>query len=206
MTQTIKKERQTFTDMVRVWLKGILDPIGLFLNRIGLTPNMITLTGLVGHILAAAAAASGRISTAGWLIFFLGPVDALDGTMARLRGESSQWGAFVDSVVDRYSELFIFGGLIYAFSVQGNTTGVLLAYLAASGSGLVSYVRARAQSLGFDTKVGLFSRFERYLVLVPALVFNFPVVGLAILAAGSHFTALQRIAAMRRQAYNDSEK
>ena len=206
MTQTIKKERQTFTDMVRVWLKGILDPIGQFLNRIGLTPNMITMTGLVGHILAAAAAANGRISTAGWLIFFLGPVDALDGTMARLRGESSQWGAFVDSVVDRYSELFIFGGLIYYFSVQGSTNGVLFAYLAASGSVLVSYVRARAQSLGFDTKVGLFSRFERYLVLVPSLVFNFPLIGLAILAIGSHLTALQRVIAMRRQAHEGSRQ
>jgi CDP-diacylglycerol--glycerol-3-phosphate 3-phosphatidyltransferase len=205
VTQTINKEQRTFTDLARVWLKGFLDPIGHFLNRLGLTPNMITMVGLVGHILAAAAAALGKIPTAGWLIFILGPVDALDGTMARLRGESSQWGAFVDSVVDRYSELFIFGGLIYYFSVQGNTNGLLFTYLAASGSVLVSYVRARAQSLGFDTKIGLFSRFERYIVLVPALVFNFPVIGLAILAIGSHITALQRVYAMRRQVYTGSE-
>ncbi|NJN43727.1 MAG: CDP-alcohol phosphatidyltransferase family protein [Anaerolineae bacterium] len=126
-------------------------------------------------------------------------MDALDGTMARLRGESSQWGAFVDSTVDRYSELFVFGALIFYFGSQGDVVGAILAFLAASGSVLVSYVRARAQSLGFDIKVGLLSRFERYLILIPSLVFNLPIYGMALIALGAHFTALQRIFALRAE-------
>ncbi len=200
MNQTINKERPTLTDFVRLRLKGILDPMGRFLNQMGIAPNTITLIGLAGHIIAAYFVATGRMTTGAIFILLLGPVDALDGTMARLLGESSNWGAFVDSVVDRYSELFIFGGLLYFFITQDSPAGIMAAYLAASGAILVSYVRARAQSLGYDLKSGWFSRLERYLVLVPALVLNLPLAGLIILAAGSHLTALQRIYVMRAHA------
>jgi CDP-diacylglycerol--glycerol-3-phosphate 3-phosphatidyltransferase len=125
--------------------------------------------------------------------------------MARLRGESSQWGAFVDSTVDRYSELFVFGALIYHFASHDQVWGALLAFLAASGSVLVSYVRARAQALGFDIKVGLLSRFERYLILIPSLVFNVPIYGMGIIAVGAHITALQRIFAMRTEVHRNQE-
>jgi CDP-diacylglycerol--glycerol-3-phosphate 3-phosphatidyltransferase len=137
----------------------------------------------------------------GILILLMGPVDALDGTMARLRGESSEFGAFVDSVTDRYSELVIFGGLLYFYLQQGEWLPALLAYVAAAGSILVSYTRARAQSLGHETKVGLLTRMERYLVLAPALVFNLPQVALWILAILANLTALQRILDVRRQAH-----
>lgn len=198
MQNTIKKkERMTLTDFMRIRLKGTLDAIGGFLNRLGILPIQMTYLGLFGHALGAFFLAQGKIMTGGLIIFFLAPVDALDGTMARLRGEPSQWGAFVDSTVDRYSELFVFGALIYHFASHGNWMGALLAFLAASGSVLVSYVRARAQSLGFDIKVGLLSRLERYLILVPSLVFNVPVYGMAFIALGAHITALQRIFALR---------
>jgi CDP-diacylglycerol--glycerol-3-phosphate 3-phosphatidyltransferase len=128
------------------------------------------------------------------------PVDALDGTMARLRGEASDWGAFVDSVSDRYSELIIYGGLLYHFLALGETTGGMLTFAAAAGSVLVSYVRARAEGLGYDAKVGLLTRAERYLVLAPALVFNQVTLGLAILAIFANFTALQRIWYVRKYA------
>jgi CDP-diacylglycerol--glycerol-3-phosphate 3-phosphatidyltransferase len=127
-------------------------------------------------------------------------VDALDGTMARLRGESSEWGAFVDSVTDRYSEVVAFGGLMFYYLVQKNWLAAGLVYLALSGSILVSYIRARAKSLGFDIKIGMFSRLERYMVLVPALVLNRPLIGLVILAVGAHLTAVQRIYSMRSKA------
>jgi CDP-diacylglycerol--glycerol-3-phosphate 3-phosphatidyltransferase len=136
----------------------------------------------------------------GILIFLMGPVDALDGTMARLRGEATEFGAFVDSVTDRYSELVIFGGLLYFYLQQGEWLMVVLAYLAAAGSVLVSYTRARAQSLGVETKVGILTRLERYLVLVPALIFNIPHIALWILAVLTNLTALQRILHVRRKA------
>ena len=198
-----KKERLTLTDFLRVRLKGILDAIGGFLNQLGILPIQMTYLGLIGHALGAIFLAQGKMTVGGLIIFFLAPVDALDGTMARLRGESSQWGAFVDSTVDRYSELFVFGSLIYYFASHGDWLGAILAFLAASGSVLVSYVRARAQSLGFDIKVGLLSRLERYLILIPSLVFNLPLYGMALIAVGAHFTALQRIFALRMEIHQN---
>ena len=194
------QERKTFTDHARVWLKGVLDPVGRFLNHLGITPNMMTMLGLIGHIVAAFFLAKGQISVGGLIVFFLAPVDALDGTMARLRGEPGSWGSFVDSVVDRYSEVFVFGGLSLHYAQNGEWIPVGLCYLAATGSLTVSYVRARAQSLGLDVKVGFFTRLERYLVLVPILVFNLVVPGLVVLAIGTYITSLQRIFSFRAQA------
>jgi CDP-diacylglycerol--glycerol-3-phosphate 3-phosphatidyltransferase len=194
-----EKKQITFTDQMRLRFRGILDPIGAFLNRIGLMPNTMTILGLIGNTVGAVLLAQGRMTIGGLIILAMGPVDALDGTMARLRGEPSEFGAFVDSVTDRYSELVIFGGLLVYYIQQGNWTGALVTYVAAGGSVLVSYVRARAASLGYDTKVGILTRMERYLVLAPTLVLSIPLVGLWIIAILANITALQRIWDIRRQ-------
>jgi CDP-diacylglycerol--glycerol-3-phosphate 3-phosphatidyltransferase len=196
---TEEKKKLTFTDQMRVRFRGILDPIGAFLNRFGLMPNTMTILGLVGNTIGAVLLSQGKMTYGGLIILAMGPVDALDGTMARLRGEPSEFGAFVDSVTDRYSELVIFGGLLIYYVQQGNWTAALATYLAASGSVLVSYVRARASSLGYDTKVGILTRMERYLVLAPTLVLNIPLVGLWIIAILANITALQRIWDVRVQ-------
>jgi CDP-diacylglycerol---glycerol-3-phosphate 3-phosphatidyltransferase len=199
--QAAKENKPTLTDLFRARFKGLLDPIGLFLNRLGIMPNTITILGLVGNTIGALFLAQGQMTLGGIFILLMGPVDALDGTMARLRGEPSHFGAFVDSITDRYSELVIFGGLLYYFLQQGEPLAALLAYLAAAGSVLVSYVRARGQSLGFDTKIGILTRLERYLVLAPALLLNLPVIALWIIAILANFTAFQRILDVRRQAH-----
>ena len=196
---TEEKKKLTFTDQMRVRFRGVLDPIGAFFNRIGLMPNTMTILGLLGNTIGAILLSQGQMTYGGLIIFAMGPVDALDGTMARLRGEPSEFGAFVDSVTDRYSELIIFGGLLIYYVQQGNWVSALVTYLAASGSVLVSYVRARASSLGYDTKVGILTRMERYLVLAPTLVLNIPLVGLWIIAILANITALQRIWDIRRQ-------
>lgn len=193
------KKRITFTDQMRVRFRGVLDPIGGFFNRIGLMPNTMTILGLIGNTAGAILLSQGQMLWGGLIILAMGPVDALDGTMARLRGEPSEFGAFVDSVTDRYSELVIFGGLLIYYAQQGNWTAALVTFLAASGSVLVSYIRARASSLGYDTKVGILTRMERYLVLTPSLVLNIPLVGLWIIAILANITALQRIWDVRRQ-------
>lgn len=185
---------------MRETFKGLLDSVAGFLIRIGLKPNMVTYAGLVGHVAAAFLVLQGRISWAGILLLVMAPLDALDGAMARLLGQPTTFGAFVDSVTDRYSELVIFGGLLFAYLLQQNWVGGTLAYLAAAGSILVSYTRARAESLGFDAKVGVLTRLERYIVLIPSLIFNIPLIGLGIIAVLSNFTALQRILYVRRQA------
>jgi CDP-diacylglycerol--glycerol-3-phosphate 3-phosphatidyltransferase len=197
-----QKDPVTLTDQLRVRFKHILDPIGAFLNRLGLTPNLMTILGLVGNTIGAFFLMQGNMLVGGLLILAMGPVDALDGTMARLRGEPSDFGAFVDSVTDRYSELVIFLGLILYYNQQSdewlNTLGV---YLAAAGSVLVSYVRARAQSLGYEAKVGILTRAERYAVLAPTLIFNIPWLGIWIIAVLANITAFQRILHVRRLAH-----
>lgn len=195
------KQSMTLTDQMRRRFKGVLDPIGGFLNRLGLKPNQITFMGLVGNTIGAVFIANGNMLLGGLVVLIMGPIDALDGTMARLRGEASEFGAFVDSVTDRYSELVIYAGMLYYFLQQNEPTYVFLTYLAAAGSVLVSYTRARAQSLGHETKVGLLTRMERYLVLAPALVFNLPRAALWILAVLANLTALQRIMDVRQKAY-----
>jgi CDP-diacylglycerol---glycerol-3-phosphate 3-phosphatidyltransferase len=199
--QAAKKKKQlTLTEILRVRFKGITDPIGVFFNRLGLTPNTMTILGLVGNTIGAYFLLQGNMTLGGIIILAMGPVDALDGTMARLRGEPSNFGAFVDSISDRYSELVIFGGLLFYYLQQGETLPALLVYLAAAGSILVSYVRARGQSLGYDTKIGILTRLERYLVLAPALIINQPLIALWIIAIFANITAFQRILDVRRLA------
>lgn len=189
-TETSKK---TFTDYLRLWFKWVLDPLARLFLRLGLTPNMVTMLGLLGNAVGAYFLARGELLTGGLLIAVMTPIDALDGTMARLRGEASDWGAYVDSVSDRYSELIIYSGLLYHFLTEGDTLGGMLTFGAAAGSVLVSYVKARAEGLGYEAKVGLLTRAERYLVLAPALIFNFIYIGLGVLAVLANITAIQRI-------------
>ncbi|GAB4538164.1 MAG: CDP-alcohol phosphatidyltransferase family protein [Anaerolineales bacterium] len=191
--------KPTFTDTLRKIFKSILDPIGAFLNRTGLTPNAITLLGLMGTAYGAYLLSQGFISWGGAVIFLFVIVDAFDGTMARLRGEPSDFGGFVDSVSDRYAEFITFGGLLYYFLTQDSHFGVALTFLATAGSVLVSYVKARAEGLGFTAKVGLLTRAERYIVLIPLLIFNQPLIAVALIALLGNFTALQRIWHVRAQ-------
>ena len=193
------KRAETFTDVMRVTFAKILDRLAGYLIGLGLTPNTVTLTGLVGHVLAAFLAAFGNMTLAGLVIVLFAPLDALDGAMARLQGRTTRFGAFLDSVTDRYAEFLIFGGLmVFSLQHQGWLESLLI-YLAAAGSFLVPYVRSRAESLNFSAKIGILSRLERYLVLVPALIFNIPMVAVVIIAILTQFTAIQRILHVFRQ-------
>jgi len=116
---------------------------------------MMTMLGLLGNTVGAIFLARGEMLIGGIFVLLMTPIDALDGTMARLRGEASDFGAFVDSVSDRYSELIIYGGLLYHYLTKGDTVGGMLVFGAAAGSVLVSYVKARAEGLGYEAKVGL---------------------------------------------------
>jgi CDP-diacylglycerol--glycerol-3-phosphate 3-phosphatidyltransferase len=201
-----EKQRFVLTDYLRVRFRGVFDPIAAFFNRLGLMPNTMTILGLVGNAFGAFLIARGHMTLGGMLVLAMGPVDALDGAMARLRGQPTKFGGFVDSVTDRYSELVIFGGLLIYYMQQGKGLEMVIVYAASAGSILVSYIRARGQSLGYDTKVGLLTRFERYAVLTPSLMLNIPIVGAAIIALFANLTALQRILDVRRQAHQDMGK
>jgi len=193
--------KPTFSDRLRLIFKGITDPVGAFLNRLGLTPNTITLLGLVGTTGGAYFISQGRITLGGMILFVSVLVDVLDGTMARLRGESSDFGAFVDSVSDRYAEFITFGGLLYYFLSKADYPGVVVTFAATAGSVLVSYVKARAEGLGFEAKVGILTRAERYIVLIPLLVFNQPFIASLVIAVLGNITAFQRVLYVRVQGH-----
>lgn len=200
-----QKSPKTFSDLLRVRFKGVLDPIGAFLNKIGITPNTMTLLGLAGHIGAAYLLARGEMLWGGVVVMIMGPFDALDGTMARLRGKTSRFGGFLDSVIDRYAELFLLGGLLFYYSSQQLWLPVILVYVAAAGSVMVSYTRSRGETANFKVTAGLMTRVERYIVIVMSLLFNRPIIALWILAILGNLTALQRIWLVRKQAAAEND-
>ncbi len=201
LTQSTENKRTTFADKMRVWFAWYLTPAAKFFMRLHIHPNTVTLIGLAGTVGVAILIVFGHMTWAGILLLIMGPVDAMDGALARMRHEASDWGAFVDSVTDRYSELVLFLGFLLYYMLHANATGMILAYLAAAGSVLVSYVKARADASKLDANVGLLTRVERYIVIIPGLIFNFPLIVLIILAIFANFTALQRIMRVRRDAY-----
>ena len=198
--ETKQKEGWSFESFMRKTFKGLLDAIAGFLLKIGLTPNAVTLFGVAFSAGVAVLLALGHITWGGILMVLAAPMDALDGSMARLSGKVSNFGAFLDSVTDRYSEMIILAGLLVYFIGQSNMTAILLIFAAAVGSILVSYTKARAESLGYNAKVGILTRVERVIVLDVCLIFNFPIVALWILAILANFTALQRIFFVWKQA------
>lgn len=200
--ETLTNSRPTLTETMRARFRGVLVPISAFLNRMGIAPNTVTLFGLAGNLIGALFLAGGQFLIGGILILVMGPIDALDGTMARLRGEASDFGAFVDSVVDRYSELIIYAGLLAYYVEREDGLMIGLSFAAAFGSMMVSYVRARAEGLGFEAKIGMLTRVERFLILAPSLVLSIPWLGVGIIAFFANITALQRILSVRKQARN----
>ena len=148
----------TFTDRLRQIFQGFLEMVGRNLAHLGISANTITLIGLIGNILASILVAKGWLLAGGILILCVGPLDAFDGAVARVEGKETKFGAFLDSVTDRYSELVIYLGLVLFFLKRFDSVGIILSFLAAVGSMLVSYTRARAQGVGLEVKAGIMTR------------------------------------------------
>ena len=177
-----------------------MDAIALFLDGLGVTPDMLTLAGLGGHVLGAILIGLGYLRAAGFVLLFLAPLDALDGSLARLRGDPSKFGAFLDSVIDRYSEMLLFAGFLVYFLRRFDQDMALWVFAAAAGSILVSYTRARGEALGYEVRRGLLTRLERYLIIIPTLILTIPKFGIIVVAIFANFTAVQRFLHVRRQA------
>lgn len=193
-TPTTKQEKVTFTDRLRILTAGFIDPIVTLLARMKVQPDMLTVLGMLSHFLFAWLIIEGEMFWAGVAVGLLSPLDALDGSLARkLNKTQSKFGAFFDSTLDRIAEIILYAGYVIYFANVENSWMVAAAYLALTGSLMVSYTRSRAEALGLSCKVGLFSRVERYFVIVISLVLNLPEYGLIVLAAGTYFTAAQRM-------------
>src|SRR6267143_1880429 len=187
-----------FTTRFEDWVRRRAEVLMSALGRIPVTPNQITVIGVALTFVAAVLTALGQLRWAGVVLIVAGTMDILDGALARSSGRAYPYGAFLDSTLDRYSEGAIYIGLAAYFASNGGPLQrwLLLATVAAlAGSFLVSYVRARAQSLGFTCDSGLFARPERVVVTVIGLIFGGVVLYAVVflLAVLTNLTALQRI-------------
>jgi CDP-diacylglycerol--glycerol-3-phosphate 3-phosphatidyltransferase len=187
-----------FTTRFEAWVRRHAEALITALGRTPLTPNQVTVVGLALTFFASGLVAFGQLRWAGIVLIFAGTCDIIDGALARTTRAAYPYGAFLDSTLDRYSEGAVYLGLAaYFITVDGPLQRwLVLATLAAlAGSFLVSYVRARAQSLGFTCKSGLFQRPERVVVTVIGLIIGGPVLYVVVflLAIVTNITALQRI-------------
>jgi CDP-diacylglycerol--glycerol-3-phosphate 3-phosphatidyltransferase len=174
------------------------DPIGHVLLRLHLRPNHLTMLGLVVSVMAALAFASARVRLAGGLLVVAGLFDYFDGALARASGRVTPFGAFLDSVIDRYSDLVTLLGIIVLFVSAGSARSVLVSMVALVGTMMVSYTKARAESIGVACNVGLMERPERLICLIAGAVFDLLEVAMWALALLANATALQRIIFTRR--------
>ena len=205
----------------------IIAPLGKFLAKLGVHPNILSITGFALSVVAGIIYSAGSFFWAAWVVVLAGTCDALDGQIARRTNKTSSFGAFFDSTLDRYSDMFLFVGLAYYFSGGvvpvglpdpgiGRVTSpwtVVIIILAIVGSFMVSYTRARAEGLGLECKKGMMQRPERItLLVIGSLLGSIPKVGpvlltitLLILAISSNLTALFRVFFIRDQLLRNNQ-
>jgi len=187
-----------FTSRFQEWVRALARRAVERLRLLGFTPNALTLVGLAITVAGAVLVAVGDLLLGGVVLLVAGAFDIFDGAVARVTGQVRRYGAFLDSTVDRYAEGVTFIALLYFFLFNDgqarHSTEAMLVIAALLGSLLVSYIRARAQSLGFACEGGLLARPERVLLIVAALVVPPLLVPILwILAVLTNVTAVQRI-------------
>jgi CDP-diacylglycerol---glycerol-3-phosphate 3-phosphatidyltransferase len=192
-----------FTQKFQAWVRRWAErAVGVFRDS-PITPNMLTLFGLFITGVGALLVAFGQLLPGGIVLAFAGFFDIFDGALARAAGKVYRYGAFLDSTVDRYSEGVVYLGILIYFLDHHDGFRPIIVLIALAGSFLVSYVRARAQSLGFRCDAGILARPERVVIIVAGLLLESigirsgnwtPLtVALLILAVGTNFTAVQRV-------------
>ena len=196
-----------FPRFLQAWARRTAEMIVMPLARRGVTPNAVTIAGFVFNVVTAGVIARGHLSTGGALLFLAGLFDMLDGALARVTSRQTDFGAFLDSLLDRYSEAAILLALIFQFTIRHEVATVLLVYVVAMGSILISYARARAEGLGLEAKVGIAPRPERVLILGLGLLFveRTTIAALVILAVLTHLTAMQRLYSVWNQTRQDGK-
>lgn len=176
------------------------DPVARALLALRLRPNHLTVLGLGVSVLAALSFARGRERWGAVLLILAGLFDFFDGSLARLSGQVTPFGAFLDSVIDRYSDLVVLAGILLLFFGSGRPVAVLLTLLALIGTVMVSYTKARAQAIGVACEIGLMERPERLITLIAGGLFDLMTPALWVLAVLVNVTAIQRILYTRRAA------
>ena len=173
-------------------------PVAAFLARLGFSPNAVTLAGLLVAGGAAYLLSTGQLWAGGIVLLASGVFDLFDGALARATGRESKFGALLDSVTDRVSEVVVLLGLLVFYLNRSSTEGVVLVYVALAGSIMVSYLRARSEGLGIECRVGIMTRPERVAALGVGVIVGYwwvtaVLIVLGTIAALTIFTSVQRL-------------
>lgn len=185
------------------YVGGLRNAIAEALKIIVPNPNFLTFTGLVFNIVVAILFAFGHIVGAGFMMFLSGAFDVLDGAVARASKRVSRFGAFFDSVIDRYSDLALFVGIMVYFAQLRNTFYLTLTGIALIGTVMISYTRARAEVEITSCKVGFMERPERHITLMLGAMFDHLITAVWILAVATHLDAIHRIFRARALIQNE---
>ena len=195
---------KNLAELRRIAARWITEPLNTVLVKSRLKPNALTWIALTVSIIAAGAIATNKLLIGGFLVLLSGLFDILDGALARLTNQATRFGALLDSTFDRISDAIVFLGLLALYIRSGDTLEVVLIFLALIGALLTSYVRARAEGLGVNCPVGLFTRTERVIILALCLLLNplckFSIlIALVILIVLGFITVGQRLVYVRQQ-------
>ncbi len=190
-----------FSDAARRWASALLQGTARLCLRLGLTPNALTFGAFWIVASISVVMAFGYFRWAGVLLLLTVWLDAVDGTLARMSDRVTPFGAFLDATLDRYAEAILYLGLLVYYLRHYSPNIVVLIYLTVVGSVIISYARAKAESVGIPVREGLLTRFERLAILVLGLLFNRVELALWILAPLTNFTAIQRIVLVWRRAH-----
>ncbi|MBI3634763.1 MAG: transglycosylase SLT domain-containing protein [Candidatus Rokubacteria bacterium] len=183
-----------YRESLRLWS----DPVGRALFRLHLRPNHLTVLGLGVSFAAATAFGLGRTRCGGLLLVAAGLCDFFDGSLARASGQVTPFGGFLDSVIDRYSDLLVLLAIVVLYAQMPHARGAVVAMAGLVGSTMVSYTKARAASVGVECNVGMMERPERLICLIAGAILDLLEPALWILALLSNITAIQRILYTRR--------
>lgn len=193
------------TEWARQRARDFLNGVAVFFNRLGLTPNILTVIGFGLVCVIAVVIALGYEALGAVLLIFGAGFDATDGALARLTNRVTKFGGFFDSTLDRYADGVLMLALAYRGIALANQWIILLAVAALIGSFLVSYTRARAEGIGLQLKEGWFTRLERMILLILGLFATLFIgqtallIMLALLAILANVTAVQRILIVKRK-------
>ena len=190
-----------FDGRFRTPVDKAVKPIGQALRKTGLTPDHLTVVGLLVGIAAAVAIGSGRLLLGLALVILAALPDLFDGALAKATDASSQRGAFFDSTVDRVTDAFLLGGIAWYFASTQSPHMTLLPFAVMAVSSIISYERAKAESLGIEAKGGLMERAERIIALCVGLLFPVLLIPILwIMLVLTSITAIQRFVKVWRQA------
>ncbi len=181
---------------VKVKFQTFVEPFAKKLKDVGIDPNTITLLGFFFSLASGALIFFDHLILAAVLYTFSGLCDMMDGVVARVNGQESKFGSFLDSFLDRYGDFFPMAGLCFLYRNQPSL--VVASLLAIMGSFSTSYARAKAESLGIECKVGILERPERFFLVLALLVSGYVLEFMLLLAVLTNVTAFQRLFYVRR--------